>query len=101
MPFKVNALVLATVRPLRSSNAPSATETVEADAPSAAAFPNLRVPAPMVVVPVKVFAADSHQVPRPDLVTLVAPVLFARIAVNLLSPVLLPVNVNKRAFVPL
>ena len=53
----------------------------------------------MVVPPVYVFVPESHHVPAPDFIKLVAPVLFANTADNLLSPVFAPVSVNVRAAV--
>ena len=51
VPFKVKALVLVMVMPLRSSTAPLVSETTPEDAPRAVALPTLRVPAEIVVPP--------------------------------------------------
>lgn len=53
----------------------------------------------MVVTPVKVFAPDSTQVPLPDLVKEVTPVLSPMMGVRLLEPVLLPSSVSVFAVV--
>ena len=52
MPFKVKALVLVNVCPLRSSTAPSATVIAPDDAPNAVALPAFNIPTLILVPPV-------------------------------------------------
>ena len=65
VPLRVRALVLTIAKPFRSSTAPLVTETAEDEAPSAERLANLKVPAPMVVPPVKVLVPFKVNAPVP------------------------------------
>ena len=79
VPFKVSALALVIAVPLRSSTAPVATNTVELAAPKAATLPTFKVPALMLMLPVKELPPDSVKV-------LLAEVSFVRLPAPLMMP---------------
>ena len=88
------------VTPLRSSVAPLVTVAPPATSPKPAALVMAKVPADTVVVPLYVLVPDKSQVPAPDLVRLVAPVLLSNTWLSLLLAVLVPVSVKVRVVVP-
>ena len=62
-PFNVSALVFASVLPLRSKDAPSATVMAPAEAPNAVVLPAFNVPALIVVPPEYVLLPDKVVLP--------------------------------------
>jgi hypothetical protein len=81
--------VLTTALPPKSRTAPLVTDTLELDAPSPAMLPSLRVPALIVVPPVKVFIPERISTFDPILVNAPEPLT---IPPSVISPLELPID---------